>query len=159
MGLKRHFYTYMKIQDFHKTNSYELTNLWLTLSKLMQSQVISSVEADSCRSSLLKTYFTFWLFCHQTILLYDSKHVILLFYLWMTNAMLYYTVDVLWYLYDVTHPRMFPPYPGLGVWHNQCNIHIPSLFLLPSPISETFGSLLRFLSYTVPQSFSLPFKQ
>ena len=34
----------------------------------------------------------------------------------MTNAMLYYTVDVLWYLYDVTHPRMFPPYPGLGLW-------------------------------------------
>ena len=34
----------------------------------------------------------------------------------MTNAMLYYTVDVLWYLYDVTYPRMFPPYPGLGVW-------------------------------------------
>ena len=25
-------------------------------------------------------------------------------------------VNVLWYLYDVTHPRMFPPYPGLGVW-------------------------------------------
>ena len=29
---------------------------------------------------------------------------------------LYYTVNVLWYLYDVTRPQMFPPNPGLGVW-------------------------------------------
>ena len=48
LGFKSNAYTNMKTQDFHSTNVYELTNLVLTLSKLVQSQVTSS--EGFCRS-------------------------------------------------------------------------------------------------------------
>ena len=52
----------MKIQDFHQTNTYELTNLCVDTFKLMQSQVINSDEAANWRLVSFEDYaFIFWI--------------------------------------------------------------------------------------------------
>ena len=107
----------MKIQDFHQTNTYELTNFMLILSKLMQSQVISSDEAASWRFSSFEDFV--FIFCllslNNTLQLFRPCNVTIL-HISNVNAMFVLYCEWVVLLAWRHPPQTFPPKSWFGVW-------------------------------------------
>ena len=105
----------MKIQDFHKTNSYELTNLLVDTFKTHAISGNQQRWSWQLQIKSLEDLFSLLLFVIKQYILYVTNYVILLFTL-NDKCLLYY----MWMCCDTCmtspNPRMFPPYPGPGVW-------------------------------------------
>ena len=106
----------MKILDFHKQTLMNSPTFVLTLSKLIQSQVISSDEAVGWRLSSFEDFvFVFW-FVIVKQYFEHCEHVIYLPFILNVNA----CCTILWMCCDtcMTSPALkrFRLSLGLGVW-------------------------------------------
>ena len=110
-----YFYIYMKIQDFHQTNSYELTNLCVDTFKTHTISGNQQRWSCSWRFSLSKTYcYLLFLLSHKQYFVMIANNVILHFYTFECQCYVVLYCNVLWYFYDVTRPQTFLPKSWFG---------------------------------------------